>query len=129
MKLPAPFVKTWADIQLNFDALVKVEPTRLIGATGQPAFANGWLNSAAGASAGFYLDRERVYLRGLIRAGVIGAAAFTLPVGYRPPASSYFSTDSNGLHARVIIDTAGNVTPDIGSNASVTLEGIDFRRA
>lgn len=57
-----------------------------IGASGEPAFQNGWVDYGAGyPTPGFQKDAQGyVHFRGLVKGGTLGAAAFTLPVGYRP---------------------------------------------
>lgn len=115
---------------LVIGAIGGLEGLNVVGAVGQPAFQGTWANNGgAFPSATFYRDRGRVYLSGLIHLGTIATAAFTLPAGYRPPATQFFATDSNGAHARVSVTAAGVVTPDIGSNVSVDLSPISFRVA
>lgn len=57
-----------------------------VGGSGEPAFQNGWVNYGApyGGARFRKLASGLVVLDGLISTGTIGAAAFTLPVGYRP---------------------------------------------
>jgi hypothetical protein len=64
---------------------VAVETPHNIGAAGEPAFTNGWAAQSLRSAPGFYKDRSRGYLVGTLN-GVSAtlAAAFTLPVGYRP---------------------------------------------
>ncbi len=66
--------------------LAPIEAWHEVGATGQPAFENGWTNfggdwstmAFAKDAAGF------VHLKGTISAGTFETTIFTLPVGYRP---------------------------------------------
>ena len=68
-----------------------------------------------------------VRLRGLIKSGTLGAAAFTLPSGYRPSKIIILSTISNGAIGRLDIGTDGAVRPSSpSSNAWVSLDGLCF---
>lgn len=103
---------------------------RAVGGTGQPAFSNSWVNYAGGyAPAAFWRDPlGLVHLRGLIKDGTVGQAAFTLPPGFRPKENEVFGTVSNGAIGRVDVLTDGTVTPQSPStNTWVALNGIHFR--
>jgi hypothetical protein len=110
--------------------LTKEPNFRLIGATGNPAFANSWINfDVADTSAAFWRDPFGwIHLRGLIKNGTVGSAAFTLPPGFRPPKREVFATISNGAVGRVDVQADGLVIPQSPSNnAWVSLAGIHFR--
>jgi hypothetical protein len=103
---------------------------RKIGGGGNPAFEHSWVNYDAGWQvAGFWRDPfEFVHLRGLIKSGTVGLAAFTLPPGYRPTLSEPFAVDSNSAHGRVDVLADGTVIPQApSSNTYVSLSGIKFR--
>lgn len=109
-----------------------VEDWHEIGAGGEPAFANSWTNYGGGFNtAAFYKDSfEVVRLKGMIKSGTVGAAAFTLPAGYLPVGTTLFSSVSNGSTGRVDVFTNGIVVPTTPtSNAWVTLDGMTFRSA
>jgi len=92
-----------------------------------PGFQNSWVNYDAGThtTAAFRWDRYgRIWLKGLIKSGTIGLTAFTLPVA--PPQNVNFAVVANNLFGRVEIDTSGNVTPLVGNNAFVSLDGLNF---
>jgi len=62
-----------------------------VGATNEPAFENSWVN----LNLGYQVLRFRkigsiVYIEGTIASGTVDAAAFTLPVGLRPPLDLWF---------------------------------------
>lgn len=99
-----------------------------IGAGGEPAFQNSWVNyDAVFASAAFRKDPfGTVHLKGLIKSGTLGIAAFTLPVGYRPAKTHMQVTVANGLVARVDVLNTGVVAPSI-SNVFFSLGGITFK--
>jgi len=98
-------------------ALKAIEPWRVVGAVGQPAFQNGWANnfSAPARQAGFRKDNlGMVHLRGVIT-GNNGATIFQLPSGYRPTSNNdvCFSVPAgNGTNANYVlfVDSSGNIT-------------------
>lgn len=94
-----------------------------------PTFTNSWTNYGGDyAPAGYYKDKDRVFLQGLIKGGTVGASAFTLPTGYRPSKRKIFTVNSSNSFGRVDILSNGNVFIDgMCSNAYVSLEGISFR--
>lgn len=99
-----------------------------------PTFATGWSNYGAPYSnAGYYRDRNRVYLRGAVKNGGTGTGAiFTLPSGYRPAATVQFSTVIFGGNGVLAIDSAGVVTDatfSAGSKVVTVLDGFSFRIA
>jgi hypothetical protein len=92
-----------------------------------PTFTNSWVNFGSTLQVAQYRKRNDVVeLRGAIKLGTIGTGAFTLPVGFRPPADIAFAVDSQGAYGRVDVTSAGVVTPSFGNNASVRLDGIAF---
>lgn len=103
-----------------------------VGAAGQPAFQNSWVNyDAAGTGfeeAGFCKRGGIVYLKGLVKSGTISTTApiFTLPLGYRPKNTRLFGTISNSAIGRIDIQPDGDVIPVTGSNAWISLDGISF---
>jgi hypothetical protein len=125
------------DIQVDKNLIIRervrvvTEPAfREIGKPGSPVFANSWVNFAAGWQvAAFNRDPFGwVSLRGLIKSGTVGNAAFTLPPGYRPPVSETFGVNSNGAFGRVDVQADGQVIPQAPSNNTyVSLSGIRFR--
>lgn len=102
-----------------------------IGTAGQPAFTNAWANFGGGFNnAGFWKDADgTVYLQGMISAGALTTAAFTLPVGYRPAGNLDKSTAANGAFGFMVISTTGTVVPQVGSNVWFSLEGVFFKAA
>lgn len=95
-----------------------------IGAAGEPAFVNSWVNFAGGFQpAAFRKGPDgKVQIRGVIKSGA-SATAFTLPVGFRPPniilAPSVFSSSAGVITSTYLqIDTAGLVS--IGASGTAT---------
>lgn len=109
-------------------AAIAQEAWHLIGAGGEPAFQNAWVNfGGAYETAGFFKDTlGRVHLKGLVKDGVIGAAIFTLPAGYRPPLSQLFAVPSNDAYGHIRITGAGVVEAPVGDNTWVAIDGISF---
>jgi hypothetical protein len=107
------------------------EDTRVVGAAGQPAFQNSWVNFDSGRVAGFYRDRGRVYLEGLIKTGASASVAFTLPDGYRPVATTHIVSMTSAGACDLWIYANGNIEPhDIGGSSVSTwcsLYGVSFR--
>lgn len=102
-----------------------------IGATGEPTFANSWVNfGSPWASAGFWKDPLGVvHFRGRIKSGTVGSTAFILPAGYRPEFKGTYAIGSNATIGLIEIDTNGTVTPVTPSNNTyVSLEGLTFRQ-
>lgn len=94
-----------------------------------PTLINGWVNYGGGfTNVGYYKDRDRVYLTGMIKSGAgPGNNIFILPAGYRPIARKLFDAISSGTQGRVDVDAAGNVIFMQGSNSWVSLDEISFR--
>lgn len=93
---------------------------------------HGWTNyNNSYNQAAYYKSKDgRIYLRGLVKDGVLGEAAtiFTLPSGYRPPAREIHIAKSKSGYGRVDISTDGRVIPlNFASNKWVSLDGISFR--
>ena len=94
-----------------------------------PALTNGWVNfgSANFSTAGYRKLGDVVYLKGTVKSGTLGAAIFTLPVGYRPPNQCVFGIESNNLIGRVDVNAAGTVYTGTPASATyVSLEGAVF---
>ena len=94
-----------------------------------PTLLNGWTKYGGDYdTAGYYKDKDRVFLQGLIKGGTVGAVAFTLPVGYRPAKRKIFVVNANNTFGRVDVLSNGNVYIDaMCSNSYVSLENINFR--
>lgn len=105
----------------------------VIGGTGQPAFEHSWVDYGAPYSKAAFIKDPAGFIRltGVIKSGVVGSSAFTLPPGYRPAVDpGPFGVVSNGLFGRVDVAIDGTVTPiSPSSNSSVSLEGIVFKAA
>lgn len=117
---------------LETAAPVAIDPWRIVGAGGEPAFAGGWINYGSGypvAAFKKYPD-GRVRLQGLVKNGTNGQPIFTLPVGYRPlspgDAQLIFSTVAVSAFGEIRIGSDGLVVVQAGANGFVSLDGIEF---
>ena len=100
-----------------------------VGAAGQPAFQNGWVNYGAGNNTvAFRKDALGfVHFKGSIHGPTANTVAFVLPAGYRPvatagvPVSAGTSTTTASF---VTIYSSGNVAPS-NPNAQ-SWDGVTF---
>lgn len=101
--------------------LVALNPTAWTAVT----FQNGWSNFGGGYQAAQYRKiGDVVQVRGLIKSGTVGSAAFTLPAGFRPVLDESRAVISNGVFGALYINAAGIVTPFVGSNVSFQVDAI-----
>jgi len=104
--------ETWVDAVRA--CLAELQPTAWTAVT----FQNGWVNMGAPYQDAQYRKvGDVVQLRGMMKSGTITTAAFSLPVGFRPPADLILGTVSNAAVGGITITAAGVVTPSPGSNA------------
>lgn len=108
---PHPFyVTSDGVIHPGFPLDLANEVWRTVGAAGQPGWKNGF--SAFSEAVQFRRDAAgNVHMRGRVRVGTSGTAAFTLPAGYRPTATyDGLSVSGNGqVSCTCRIDTTGDV--------------------
>jgi hypothetical protein len=109
------------------------EPYHEVGAPGEPAFQNGWVNAGTSFStAAFYKDPLGVvHLKGTIFRNPGGPVAFTLPPGYRPSkilGMPMADTDGSGS-GDLIIQSDGDVLPgcDDAGGCEAGIDGLTFR--
>jgi hypothetical protein len=104
-----------------------------VGATGAPAFQNGWTNYLSGYNtAAFFKDPFGVvHLKGLIQSGkTIPTVAFQLPAGYLPAGRCLFAASTNpNTIGRIDVDVDGSVWVMAGSPGWISLDGLSFRAA
>lgn len=113
-------------------AWVTVLPASTTTAWVNATMTGTWVNFGGGNQVAQYrMVADIVYIRGLIKSGTLGSTAFTLPVGFRPPAnvrvpiSSALGT-AGGL-PYVAVSPAGAVSAgDMASNANVSIDGVQF---
>jgi hypothetical protein len=103
----------------------------LVGAVGQPAFANSWVNfGGANQVLSYYRDYSGVvHVYGSIKDGTLGTTVFTLPLGYRPVTALFrpaASGASGATFASCSVAPDGSVAVYGSSNALVAFE-LSFR--
>lgn len=107
----------------------------IVGASGQPAFANGFGNNTSGyANTGFRKDAlGYVHLQGvpsIASSAGIANTVFTLPAGYRPAARKSFGTwaqaSAGQVSGRIDVDATGNVMIVNNLSQYAILDGITF---
>lgn len=106
---------------------------RVVGASGQPAFQNGWVNSAGGAeTVAFYRDALGfVHLRGSVKSGTADAIVFVLPLGYRPLGIIFAlsASPADGGSSTAWINASGEVHTNwfgSGNTTGRSLDGFNF---
>ncbi len=91
---------------------------RTVGATGEPAFTNGWTGSCTFQM----LPNGVVWLRGAVADGTPNTDIFTLPAGYRPATTTIYNAvgDPGGApeFGALEITSGGLVTHMAGSEAA-----------
>ena len=97
-----------------------------------PTFATGWSNfGGTYSNAGYYKDRDRVYLRGAVKNGGTGTSTiFNLPAGYRPPADVVKRISLFNGSGDLLIKANGDVvdnTFNAGTSKVTTFLAADFR--
>jgi hypothetical protein len=133
LPLPHPVIQD-QQVQQNFEAISQGWPNygeqwRVVGATGQPAFQNAWVNFGGGLSVvAFYKVGDRVYVKGQVSTGTAGTTIFTLPTGYRPLERLDPPITANGAGSAGTVGTNGDVIPVAAAgNVRVSLDGLSFR--
>lgn len=107
--------------------VIAQERWHYVGTAGEPAFKNSWGNYDASEStwqkAKFFKDSNGVvHISGLVSAGTISQAVFTLPASYWPDAGMHFATISNDAFAKLQVLITGDVYAATGSNAWYSIE-------
>lgn len=112
------------------------EGWNVVGAAGQPAFQNSWVNYGIStwATAAFFKDPGGVvHVRGLVNAGTLGTTVFQLPVGYRPAMQEMFIGWSHLGAQRIDIQPTGALVVNgsgafpSGGSSYVSLSGISLK--
>lgn len=124
--IPRPITKTvisspsWGipitdQVNANTTDIAALKPTAWTNVT----FQNGWTNISPVVQ--YRKIGDIVYIRGTIGGGSLSTNAFNLPVGFRTPYKLDISTGtySGSVWAwgKFDIDTAGNVTPQVGGTS------------
>lgn len=83
-----------------------------------PTLVNSWVAFDTRTAKYKKADYGRVYLKGIVKNGTIGATIFTLPTGYRPDEALIFGA--------ITVNVDGTVVCTSGVNTSVSLSGVNF---
>lgn len=105
----------------NFNATVQSVEVTLKDDWQTATLSNSWVAMSSDQAPQYRRVGDIVYLRGAMVSGSVSSSAFTLPTGYRPPATRAFSTTSGGAFGEFTVDSAGVVTPTSGTNTSFWL--------
>lgn len=110
------------------------EPWHNVGAAGEPAFQNGWVNYDVDRPVRFYRSNGRCYLEGIAKSGPINTVLFNLPPGFRPTigaslagSSLAFPIVSNSAFAIIFVEPGGNIGLGGGSSVYADLCNVNFR--
>lgn len=91
---------------------------------------NSWVNFGSGFSTAQFIKHPGglVEVKGFIKDGTAttGTVLATLPVGFRPAEGRVFGTISNNLIGRVDVQADGDITIEVGTNTSFSLDPIIF---
>ena len=118
-----------ADNATTAQTLVAPASVHQVGAAGQPASQNLWVNHGFSTDepAGFYKDQEGiVHLQGPVVNGTPGII-FQLPPGYRPDSGKVLRVPAAACDClKPEADPQGGSVFEIVLNATVTIEGSGF---
>jgi hypothetical protein len=84
----------------------------VVGAAGQPAFLNGWINYGAPYSSTRFMRKNGiVYAEIMVKNGAVNTSPFTFPAGFRPnPTAPPFVAESNNTPHRIDVNANGTMT-------------------
>jgi hypothetical protein len=83
---------------------------------------NGWVAYGAPYQTPRYRKiGDIVYVEGWMKSGTVGQVCYTLPVGFRPTATTQFVTASQGAVARIGVDATGAFFPAAGGSSDFIL--------
>jgi len=97
---------------VSSNVAVPIDGWHTIGAAGEPSFQSNWVNYDTNTYAAAAFRKNplgRVSVRGLIKSGTVGAVAFTLPAGFRPPRNQSFPGQVTGGTTQVMVQSDGQV--------------------
>lgn len=114
-------LRTLDDLNLTIAKVINTNAAE--GTWTEPSLVNSWVNYTGGWPNAAYMSAGDgfVIIRGLIKSGTLNAAAFTLPVGFRPTVHQMFATASNAGHAELRVYADGTVVPYAGGTGYFSL--------
>jgi hypothetical protein len=100
-----------------------------VAAWTNPVLLNSWVDFGGSyETSGYYLDRKRVFIKGLIKSGVMNTTLFDLPEGSRPPLSFIIPVITGGGPGTMEIRNTGAVVlGSDGTNGWVSISNVSFR--
>ena len=103
------------------DYLASLQPTAWTAVT----FLNSWVNYGAPQQIAQYRKKgDLVQVRGQIKGGASGTRAFTLPVGFRPPANQSYAaagyTGATANVANIACNADGGVFPTSATTTDIS---------
>jgi hypothetical protein len=131
-RLMARFPNSWFDgvkpIQ-TIETLYQEKANKTQEAWITPTLLNGWIAGAFGTPQYMLDELGFVHLRGSIKNGVVGQAAFTLPTGYRPSSiKAWISTSGYEAFNTGFITTSGSFAANkLNTNGDTALDNISFK--
>lgn len=122
------YVLLYATAEPNWVVIGGQQDTGWIAVSGGIGFTASWANSGGALqTAAYRLIGTNVYLRGTITGGTGGGVAFTLPTGFRPPATVGFTgPDTTGTSNNVAITSGGALSVSLGAAHNVALDNMSF---
>lgn len=90
-------------------------------------YTNSWVDGSPYQGVEYRKINDMVYVRGRCKSGTTGTSAFTLPVGYRPPASlSIPSVNADGTPDIALINVGTDGTCVIYCAATIVSIACEF---
>ena len=125
--IPTPYLAISPD-GVIYTNQTTLKSTPSIDSWGTPTLLGAWLNYDANSTVQYMKDKLGfVHLRGGLKAGTANTSAFTLPVGYRPSATSYYVGYCDQTNdGRIFVLSDGSVYIKAYTN-QVFLDGITFQ--
>jgi hypothetical protein len=105
---------------------ITMDTWHLVGAAGEPAFQNSWVNYSGTQVAQFRKFPDgKVKLSGYVKSGASGTTIFTLPVGYRPPDQVGVASYVSGGASLLTVNPDGTVQITQNTGVVTTLTSLD----
>jgi len=126
-------LRSLGKVLADFAMSAQSDSIHLVGAAGEPAFANSWVNAGSPWMVACFTKDNLGYVHiwGFVKSGTAtaGTTIFTLPAGYRPSAHLTFACISNSLFGGGYVLSDGRVQIQTGSNTNFGLSIPAFKAA
>lgn len=124
----------WRELGYVAPSSVPIEAWHVVGAAGEPAFQNSWVNYGSGYGDAAFRKRPDgvVELAGMVKSGTANGVIFTLPAGYRPvrpgfTGDMFIPGAASDTFSQIRVRADGSVFPFGGTQSSwVTLHHVRF---